>query len=234
MALALCIADARAAPLLFSFLSFCLRDPLQSCLSMKRERMPVAAFSIDKHCKCGKVALVYCRKEMGSKEVPEVWFQDLSGKWNFLSSSFMKYFRMMVAHLGLPNWQYRFTEFGMDPISSQWFALIAPKDFVIDLNAPRAKAQGSGSQPSGKEKEGRGGRQAAKVSAAGSGSKRSSQKAGGSEGLKITGRVSRHASLISTGRDRVPSSRRKKQSAAADSRDIVKTSYRIRPKSAFN
>jgi len=111
------------------------REPTESFLRMKRDRTPIAAFSLDDRCECGRVALIYCRKDMGSKEVPEVWFQDLSGKWNFLSSTFLGYFRMMVAHLGLPNWQYRFTEYGMDPVSSQWFHLIAPLEGIHQVGA---------------------------------------------------------------------------------------------------
>jgi len=125
------------------------REPLEKCLNVRRSKLPVAAFSLDKHCKCGVVALIYFRREMGSKEAPEVWFQDLSGRWNFLSSTFIVYFRMMVAHLGLPNWQYRFTEYGMDPISKQWFFLISPDKFTFDLNSQNVRGEKMGNASAG-------------------------------------------------------------------------------------
>jgi len=40
----------------------------------------------------------------------QVWFQDLGRKWFFVSKCFIDYFRLLVMHLGLPNWHYAFTE----------------------------------------------------------------------------------------------------------------------------
>ena len=173
---------------------------------MKRNKLPVAAFCIDRHCNCGKVALVYSRKEIGSKEIPEVWFQDLSGKWNFLSSSFLVYFRMMVAHLGLPNWQYRFTEYGMDPISNQWFYLIAPEDFTFDLNAQNVRPLVKGKREQ---------RATTKGTSTGT-QKVKTTKGDRDSSLKIGGRAASRTSVSSLGpsKDRVSSSsssRRKKQ-----------------------
>ena len=45
---------------------------------------------------------------------PQVWFQDLSGCWHFIAKSFTDYFRLMVMHLGIPNWHYIFTDIGLD------------------------------------------------------------------------------------------------------------------------
>ena len=221
-------------------------EPTHKYLNMHRERMPVGAFSIDKHCKCGRVALVYARKEVGSKEVPEVWFQDLSGRWNFLSKTFMVYFRMMVAHLGLPNWQYRFTDYGMDPISSQWFHLLAPQDFVVDLNAPKVRQP---MEERRKEKT----RSASKVTASVSGSSSASREgssssaAAASTGSKMKSsakgeslRIRRMSDRsmgggLSTGRaDRVSSSRRKSRQTSSEAKDLMRSAYRVRPKSAFN
>lgn len=50
-------------------------------------------------------------------ERPEVWFQDLSCAWNYLAPRFSAYFRVMLHHLGLPSWQYAFTEAGLDPLT---------------------------------------------------------------------------------------------------------------------
>lgn len=46
-----------------------------------------------------------------------MWFQDLSCAWNYLAPSFSAYFRIMLHHLGLPSWQYAFTECGLDPLT---------------------------------------------------------------------------------------------------------------------
>jgi hypothetical protein len=34
-----------------------------------------------------------------------------------MASTFTDYFRLMVMHLGLPHWQYAFTDVGLDPVS---------------------------------------------------------------------------------------------------------------------
>ena len=188
---------------------------MEKYLAMKRKSPPVAAFSIDRHCRCGRVALVYSKREVGSKEAPEVWFQDLSGRWNFLSKTFIVYFRMMVAHLGLPNWQYRFTEYGMDPISTQWFHLIAPGDFTLDLNVPKTRAQA-------KEKGRPTSSKAAGSSSASQGGPKAKSSGSRGDGLKV-GRLGRTSSVA---RDRIPSAgRRKKQTDST----LVRSSYRVRP-----
>ena len=196
-------------------LSLSIREPVEKYLAMKRKSPPVAAFSIDRHCRCGRVALVYSKREVGSKEAPEVWFQDLSGRWNFLSKTFIVYFRMMVAHLGLPNWQYRFTEYGMDPISTQWFHLIAPGDFTLDLNVPKTRAQA-------KEKGRPTSSKAAGSSSASQGGPKAKSSGSRGDGLKV-GRLGRTSSVA---RDRIPSAgRRKKQTDST----LVRSSYRVRP-----
>ena len=185
---------------------------------------------------------MYSNKEIGSKEIPEVWFQDLGGRWNFLAPSFIVYFRMMVAHLGLPNWQYRFTDYGMDPISKQWFHLVAPKKFTFDLNEQTIKAK-QGQQSKEKTAVGRtakggsGGSLSSSTTTSASTQKMKSVKG---ESLKVGGSRSSGSSRTSSslsgfssssGKDRVASSRRKKQQQ--ESKDFLR-SYRIRPKSAFN
>ena len=61
-----------------------------------------------------KVALLYGINELGATNVvpkdnsqsttnPQVWYQDHSQRWFFISSSFIDYFRLMVTHLGLPG-----------------------------------------------------------------------------------------------------------------------------------
>lgn len=87
------------------------------------------AFEIDACCSHGKVCLVY---ETEQKSNPKIWFLDRAVRWHFLASSFMEYFRLMVMHLGLPQWQYAFTDIGLSPMSKQWFNLYAPVRLAID------------------------------------------------------------------------------------------------------
>ena len=46
---------------------------------------------------------------------PQVWFLDKSYDWHFLAPNFTTYFRMMLVHLGLPQWHTLFTSFGPTP-----------------------------------------------------------------------------------------------------------------------
>ena len=75
----------------------------------------IRVVDLDTKCEGGRVCLVPCgRAEM------QVWFQDLACRWSFIANSFTDYFRLMVLHLGLPRWQYAYTEVGLDPIARQW------------------------------------------------------------------------------------------------------------------
>ena len=108
----------------------------------------VAAFEIDATSGQSRVALVYGVNRLGSTDIkqntaggdsnrslsrgttqcgPQVWFQDKGGRWFFIANSFMDYFRLMVTHLGLPGWQYAYTDVGLDPICKQWFNYLMPK-----------------------------------------------------------------------------------------------------------
>jgi hypothetical protein len=49
----------------------------------------------------------------GSYPKIEVWFLDRSLRWHYLAESFMAYFRLMLMHLGLPQWQYGITDIGL-------------------------------------------------------------------------------------------------------------------------
>ncbi|ESO92357.1 hypothetical protein LOTGIDRAFT_120831, partial [Lottia gigantea] len=61
----------------------------------------------------GKVC-IYIKKKSGTNESPaEVWFLDRSLRWHFLADSFLAYFRLMLMHLGLPQWQFAFTDIGL-------------------------------------------------------------------------------------------------------------------------
>ena len=75
--------------------------------------MDVVAFSLDKEVKDGRLGLLYAN----TFNRPQIYFQDLSGDWFFIANTFTDYFRLMVMHLGLPHWQYAFTEVGLDSTS---------------------------------------------------------------------------------------------------------------------
>jgi hypothetical protein len=62
-----------------------------------------------------------------------VWFQDPAARWWFLAKSFSAYFRLAHANLGLPNWQARATDVGMDPDSNAWFRWMAPQTLALDV-----------------------------------------------------------------------------------------------------
>ena len=47
--------------------------------------------------------------------MPQVWFLDRGYEWHYLAPNFTTYFRMMLYHLGLPQWQLLFTPMGPTP-----------------------------------------------------------------------------------------------------------------------
>jgi tubulin polyglutamylase complex subunit 2 len=56
----------------------------------------------------------------------EIWFLDNSLQWHYLAPTFSHYYRMLLFHLGLPQWQYRFTKYGLSSWAEQIFWLVAP------------------------------------------------------------------------------------------------------------
>jgi tubulin polyglutamylase complex subunit 2 len=69
-----------------------------------------------------------------SYENPEVWYQDRSARWHFLSSSFSDYLRLMVVHAGVHGWQLAFTPEGLPPLTQQWMNLFSKERLIMDLN----------------------------------------------------------------------------------------------------
>ncbi|XP_067004821.2 tubulin polyglutamylase complex subunit 2 [Anabrus simplex] len=97
-------------------------------------------FELD-HCDgIAKVCLVYLDKtETGSdpkKEDPTVWLLDRCFEWHYLAEDFSQYFRMMLVHQGLPQWQFRFTPMGLTPWAEQMFVMIAPHLLQNEVNPP--------------------------------------------------------------------------------------------------
>ncbi|KAM9814042.1 tubulin polyglutamylase complex subunit 2 [Neosynchiropus ocellatus] len=82
----------------------------------------------------GKVCLVYknCTPGVVAQQ-SEIWFLDRSLCWHFLTSTFTSYYRLMVTHLGLPEWQYSFTPYGPSPQAKQWASLYRPLTFRGEL-----------------------------------------------------------------------------------------------------
>ncbi|XP_038133757.1 tubulin polyglutamylase complex subunit 2 [Cyprinodon tularosa] len=78
----------------------------------------------------GRVCLVYknCTPGVVAQQ-SEIWFLDRSLYWHFLTEKFTAYYRMMITHLGLPEWQYNYTPYGPSPQAKQWAALYKPLIF---------------------------------------------------------------------------------------------------------
>ena len=49
----------------------------------------------------------------GTDPKVEIWFLDRGMRWHYITDSFMAYYRLMIMHLGLPQWQYAFTDIGL-------------------------------------------------------------------------------------------------------------------------
>ncbi|XP_075951779.1 tubulin polyglutamylase complex subunit 2 isoform X2 [Anarhichas minor] len=64
----------------------------------------------------------------------EIWFLDCSLCWHLLTATFTSYYRLMITHLGLPEWQYAFTPYGPSPQAKQWASLYQPLTFSSELN----------------------------------------------------------------------------------------------------
>ncbi|XP_044513781.1 tubulin polyglutamylase complex subunit 2 [Gracilinanus agilis] len=71
--------------------------------------------------KCGNLKLSHL-----SPQDSEIWFLDRALYWHFLSDSFTTYYRLLITHLGLPQWQYAFTSYGISPQAKQWFNMYKP------------------------------------------------------------------------------------------------------------
>ncbi|KAL8204168.1 UNVERIFIED_CONTAM: Tubulin polyglutamylase complex subunit 2, partial [Gekko kuhli] len=74
----------------------------------------------------GKVCLVYKNTEPVVAPDSEIWFLDRALYWHFLTKTFTAYYRLLITHLGLPQWQYAFTSYGISPQAKQWFNMYKP------------------------------------------------------------------------------------------------------------
>ncbi|XP_054716177.1 tubulin polyglutamylase complex subunit 2-like [Uloborus diversus] len=68
------------------------------------------------HCQgAGKSCLVYPKKKdtsTDSMQSASIWFLDRALDFHFLTSDFVSYYRLALAHLGIPQWQLLFTPYG--------------------------------------------------------------------------------------------------------------------------
>ena len=94
-----------------------------------------ACFDLDNTCRDGRLALCF----VNGPRQPQVWFQSNGTQWNFISSSFVDYFRLMIMHRGLPHWHYAFSAVGLDPTSLAWMRFMAPERLSVNLLARPAQ-----------------------------------------------------------------------------------------------
>ncbi|XP_068944040.1 tubulin polyglutamylase complex subunit 2-like isoform X7 [Petaurus breviceps papuanus] len=87
-------------------------------------------FELDSCNGNGKVCLVYRRTSPARES--KIWFLDRALYWHFLTDSFTAYYRLLITHLGLPQWQYAFTSYGVSPQAKQWFNMYKP----VTYNTP--------------------------------------------------------------------------------------------------
>ncbi|XP_063221133.1 tubulin polyglutamylase complex subunit 2 [Bacillus rossius redtenbacheri] len=109
----------------------------EACWRGEQQEEGLQRPSLGAHCKVfeldpcgglGKVCLAYvggAEREL-QRHGPSVWLLDRCCRWHPLARGFTQYFRMMLVHLGLPQWQFRHTPAGLTPWAEQMFAMIAP------------------------------------------------------------------------------------------------------------
>nr|XP_021146211.1 tubulin polyglutamylase complex subunit 2 isoform X2 [Columba livia] len=86
----------------------------------------------------GKVCLVYQHAKPDVSPETEIWFLDRALYWHFLTKTFTAYYRLLITHLGLPQWQYAFTSYGVSPQAKQWFNMYKPITINTALLAEEA------------------------------------------------------------------------------------------------
>ncbi|KAB0391703.1 hypothetical protein E2I00_010220 [Balaenoptera physalus] len=48
-------------------------------------------------------------------------------------NTFTAYYRLLITHLGLPQWEYAFTSYGISPQAKQWFNMYKPITYNTNL-----------------------------------------------------------------------------------------------------
>lgn len=94
-----------------------------------------AAFLLDSFCEYGQIIAVLRPSSVGEDmPEPEVWFQDLSARWHFISHTFKQYMRVMVLHLGIVGWQMAYTAEGLPLSAQQWMRVYCKERLCVDLH----------------------------------------------------------------------------------------------------
>lgn len=77
-----------------------------------------------------KVVVVYPT----TYSAPTIWFYSGQMHFTYLAEDFTTYFRMCLAHLGIPCWQYAFAKEGIPEWTREMFNLLAPGVLSEDRN----------------------------------------------------------------------------------------------------
>nr|CAI5824926.1 unnamed protein product [Callosobruchus analis] len=96
-------------------------------LSLSRDSKVFDLHSVDEHA---KVVIVY----LNNYSNPTVWLYNSSMAFSYLAEDFTTYFRMCIAHLGIPCWQYIVTREGLSDWAKEIFLLLAPGVLYADRN----------------------------------------------------------------------------------------------------
>lgn len=96
------------------------------------------AFSLTNGSEFGQVMLVY-RSVAGkdgamsaSFDAPEVWFVDTSLRWHYIASTFARFLRLAVVHMGIYGWQLAFSPEGLPAATRQWMGLFCRERLAVD------------------------------------------------------------------------------------------------------
>jgi tubulin polyglutamylase complex subunit 2 len=71
-------------------------------------------------------------EDISCYENPEVWFVDHSSRWHFISKTFTQYFRLLVLHMGIADWQLAFAPEGLSETAQYWMGLFCKERLIVD------------------------------------------------------------------------------------------------------
>jgi tubulin polyglutamylase complex subunit 2 len=105
-------------------------------------------YSLDTNCSSGTVVLLYRYRHPASASSdavvltdsspssslnsPEIWLLTATCQLIYICSSFTQYFRLMVSHLGIYQWQLAFSDDGFSEVTEQFMHLFCKERLVID------------------------------------------------------------------------------------------------------
>ncbi|XP_018563934.1 tubulin polyglutamylase complex subunit 2 [Anoplophora glabripennis] len=96
-------------------------------LVLSRESKVFELAAVDNYA---KVVLVY----INTYCIPSIWLYSSPMSFNYLAEDLTTYFRMCLAHLGIPCWQYIVSREGLPEWAREIFQLIAPGVLNEDRN----------------------------------------------------------------------------------------------------